>query len=179
LLIGTQEQLKGAFALNAHIRYECAEDAIAVEAVCAAAFGPGRHAKVSARVRERARLNLALSQVAVLDGAIAGCCRIYDVSIGASPALFLGPLAVHPHVQAGGLGRALIAAAIGACDAHTCALLVVGQPRLFEPFGFARAPEGRVLLPGPVEARRFQWRACGGIDLTPLAGVVSPPRAAN
>ena len=152
----------------------------ALERVLTDAFGPGRFAKVSERVRERASLERALSRVALADGAPVGCCRIYSISIDAAPMLFLGPLAVAPAVQGGRLGGALVAAALAACEASAArGIVVVGQPRMFAPFGFVEIPKGRVTLPGPVEARRLQWRALPGADLSTLSGAVSAPRAAS
>ena len=147
----------------------------ALEGVLDDAFGPGRHAKVSARVREFARLDRALSRVALEDSAPVGCCRIYRIAIDQAPALFLGPLAVRRDRQGEDIGSALIAAALGACDAAGDApILVLGQPALFAPFGFVEVPRGTVILPGPIEARRLQYRGP-----TAPAGVVRAPRDAS
>ncbi|MDX2235675.1 MAG: hypothetical protein NW200_14345, partial [Hyphomonadaceae bacterium] len=82
--------------------------------------------------------------------------------------------------QGARLGPALVASALAACDATPArAVLVVGQPGMFRPFGFTEIPAGRVTLPGPVEARRFQWRGRGGAAADELAGAVSAPRAAS
>lgn len=152
----------------------------ALERVLTAAFGPGRFAKVSERVRERAVLDRTLSRVALEDGAPVGCCRIHRVAVGGTPALFLGPLAVAPSAQGARLGKQLVAAALDACDATDArAIIVVGQPYMFTPFGFTQIPQERVTLPGPVEARRFQWRALGGRSLDGVEGAVSAPRAAS
>jgi predicted N-acetyltransferase YhbS len=151
-----------------------------VEQVLDAAFGPGRFSKVSERVREFAALDRVLSRVALKGSEVTGCCRIYRVSIGATPALFLGPLAVSPAAQGEGLGQQLVGATLQACaDSGFGAVIVVGQPWMFAPFGFSEIPRDRVVMPGPVEARRFQWRALreGGLD--GLAGVVRAPRAAS
>ncbi len=151
-----------------------------LEAVLDAAFGPGRFSKVSERVREFAALDRTLSRVALIDGAVAGCCRIYRIDIGATPALFLGPLAVAPQAQGAGLGQELVGASLKACETSGVgAVIVVGQPWMFAPFGFSEIPRDRVTMPGPVENRRFQWRAlaAGGIDA--LAGAVTAPHAAS
>lgn len=152
----------------------------ALEHVLTAAFGPGRFAKVSERVRERAPLDRALSRVAIDGEAPVGCCRIYRIALGAAPMLFLGPLAVAPQAQGAQLGGALVAASLEACEASGAkGVIVVGQPRMFAPFGFVEVPRGRVTLPGPVEARRLQWRALGKASLDKLSGAVSAPRAAS
>lgn len=152
----------------------------AMERVLNAAFGPGRFAKVSERVREFASLERTLSRVALRDGAPVGCCRIYRVAVAAAPMLFLGPLAVAPEAQGDKLGAALVAAALAACDASGArGVIVVGQPRMFAPFGFVEIPPGRIRLPGPVEARRLQWRPVGAGDLSNLSGALTAPPAAS
>jgi predicted N-acetyltransferase YhbS len=69
-------------------------DAAAVEAVVARAFGPGRFAKVSYRVRERARFRPDLSFTAWQGPALVGTVRLWSIRIGDAPAIFLGPIAV-------------------------------------------------------------------------------------
>ncbi len=153
---------------------------VQIERVLDAAFGPGRFSKVSERVREFATLDRALSRVALNGSSVIGCCRIYRISIGAKPALFLGPLAVAPDAQGAGLGQELVGATLRACDsASVDAIIVVGQPWMFAPFGFSEIPRDRVVMPGPVEARRFQWRALRDGGLEGLSGAVRAPHAAS
>jgi len=151
-----------------------------LETVLTAAFGPGRFAKVSERVREFAVLDRDLSRVALRGGDVVGCCRIYRIAVGETPMLFLGPLAVVPDVQGERLGGVLVEASLAACattQAH--GVIVVGQPRMFTPFGFVEIPRNRIRLPGPVEARRLQWRALHDGALDTLSGAVTAPRAAS
>lgn len=152
----------------------------ALEPVLDAAFGPGRFAKVSERVREFAVLDRAMSRVAVRGDDVLGCCRIYHIGVDGAPMLFLGPLAVAPAAQGERLGGALVEASLAAC-AHSDALgvIVVGQPRMFAPFGFVEIPKNRITLPGPVEARRLQWRPFRDGALDALSGAVTAPRAAS
>lgn len=158
------------------IAAERAGDASAVERVLDRAFGPGRFAKVSERVRERiARARPDLSFVARRGGSVVGCCRIHDASVAGAPVKFLGPLAVDPAEQGEGLGHRLVAAALEACRAegHAVAVILVGAPAFFTPFGFVRVPSGRVTLPGPVEARRLQWLFLR--DGAEIAGALARP----
>jgi predicted N-acetyltransferase YhbS len=164
------------------IRQEAPGDAAAIEAVLDAAFGPGRFAKVSERVRERAVLAPDLSVVALEAGRLIGCCRLYHVAIGAAPTqvagLFLGPLAVDPAGQAGGVGQALVGAALGLAQSSR-PIVLVGQPAFFARFGFTQVPDGALVMPGPTEARRLQWlHAPDGLS-GPLTGPPTGPRAAN
>ena len=144
------------------------QHAAAIELVLDRAFGPGRHAKTSERVRERgARLELSLSRVATDDaGEVIGICRIWRVDAGA-PLYFLGPLAVDPAVQAAGLGLALTHDAVAACRAGGgAAIVLVGAERFFRPLGFTIVPDGRITLPGPVNPARLLWCELrpGGLD---------------
>src|SRR5262249_42417469 len=67
---------------------ETSGHALGVERVLDRAFGPGRFAKPSERVREFATHRPDLSCVALLDGRVIGICRLYDITIGAAPAIF-------------------------------------------------------------------------------------------
>ena len=144
------------------------EHASAVDAVLDRAFGPGRHAKTSERVRERgARFEPGLSRVAINDaGDVIGLCRIWRVEAGA-PLFFLGPLAVDPTRQAAGLGIAMTRAAIAACrSVGARGVVLVGAERFFRPLGFTVVPAGRITLPGPVDPARLLWLELypGGLD---------------
>lgn len=143
------------------------EHAAGIERVLDRAFGPGRFAKTSERVRERARLAPELSRVALDDGGdVIGVCRISRVSAGVE-VFFLGPLAVDPAAQAAGLGLALTREAIAACRAvGGNGVVLVGAERFFRPLGFSVVPEGRLSLPGPVDPHRFLWLELrpGGLD---------------
>ena len=80
-----------------------------VEALYDLCFAPGREALSSYRLREATPPIAALSQVARdRDGILAGAIRYWPVCVGQSPALLLGPIAVHPTRQGEGLGGYLI-----------------------------------------------------------------------
>jgi predicted N-acetyltransferase YhbS len=144
------------------------EHSAAIERVLDRAFGPGRYAKTSERVREGgAILEPTLTRVALTDaGDVVGVCRIWRVEAGA-PVYFLGPLGVDPDVQSAGLGVALVRDAVAACRAIGGAgVIVVGAERFFRPMGFTIVPAGRVTLPGPVDPLRLLWLELrpGGLD---------------
>lgn len=155
------------------------QHAAEIEAVLGRAFGPGRFAKTSERVRERgAIVEPALSRVALDDaGAVIGVCRIWGVQAGA-PAYFLGPLAVDPAAQSAGVGLELARACVTACRAAggAGAIVVVGAEPFFAPLGFSAVPMDRVRLPGPVNPARVLWLELrpGGLDN--LAGEIVAPR---
>jgi predicted N-acetyltransferase YhbS len=144
------------------------EHAAAIERVLDRAFGPGRFAKTSERVRERgARLEPALSRVALDDAdEVIGVCRIWRVKAGAE-LFFLGPLAVDPAAQASGLGLTLTGEAVTACRVRGGGgVLLIGAERFFRPLGFTIVPKDRLALPGPVDPQRFLWLELrpGGLD---------------
>lgn len=141
----------------------------AIERVLARAFGPGRYAKTSERVRERgAVLEPTLTRVALNDhGDVVGVCRIWRVEVAGVSVLFLGPLAVDPAEQAAGLGLALVQDAVAACRASGGAgVVLVGAERFFRAVGFTPVPAGKLTMPGPVDPARFLWLELrpGGLD---------------
>lgn len=158
------------------------EHARPLEAVLDHAFGPGRFAKTSERVRERgARFEPALSRVALEDGRPVGLCRMWTVSVGGSGlALYLGPLAVEPSAQHHGVGALLVRGCVDAARAAGAnAIITVGRAAFFEPLGFALIPAGRISLPGPVDRARFLWNVLAPGAQAQLAGMVSGPPGAN
>ncbi len=147
------------------IEIETPADSAAVEALVLAAFGPGRFAKTAERLRERAVV--AAGFVAREDGRVIGSVRLWAITIGETPALFLGPIAVAADSRRAGLGADLVQACLDHAEgADAAGVLLVGDHPYFGRFGFGPAPEAR--LPGPVDQRRVMWR---GPDAAP-AGVV-------
>lgn len=134
-------------------------DAFGVEAVVAAAFGPGRFAKTAERLREGA---FPIAGFVAREGArVVGSVRLWPITIGETPAAFLGPIAVDPAHRRGGLGAQLVEACLQAADAAGLqAVLLVGDVPYFGRFGFERAAD--VTLPGPLDRRRLLVRALKG-----------------
>jgi len=130
-------------------------DAAAAEALVDAAFGPGRHAKTAERLREGNTPVLAF--VARRDRRVVGSVRLWPVTVGGAPALFLGPIAVDEAERKSGVGAALVeAACAGAEERGWDTVLLVGDTPYFGRFGFVRAES--VTLPGPVDPRRVLAR---------------------
>jgi predicted N-acetyltransferase YhbS len=150
----------------------------AIARVLDRAFGPGRHAKTSERVREHgAQLDREISRVASAGEDVIGCCQMWRVALDAAPIYFLGPLAVDPDWQGQKLARPLIDAALNAArTTEAIGVLVIGRPALFAPHGFAPIAKGALVMPGPIPWERLHGlRFDGGA----LSGRLSPPRAAN
>lgn len=148
-----------------HIDVETAADADAVEALVLAAFGPGRFAKTAERLREGAAV--AAGFVARDGGDVLGCVRLWSITIGGAPALFLGPIAVAADNRRAGLGAELVQACLTWAAEKGQGVLLVGDAPYFGRFRFVAAPDVR--LPGPVDARRVLWRGDA-----PPAGMVLP-----
>jgi predicted N-acetyltransferase YhbS len=155
------------------ITSETPADHAEVDALIAAAFGPGRFVKTVERLRERNTPALAQSAVARRDGRLIGCSRLWPIHIGDRPALLLGPFAVDKTCRSEGLGAAMIdwCCAQAAKAGHDLVLLV-GDAPYFERLNFMPAKACR--LPGPVDTRRVLVRAlkpgaaeglCGDVTL--------------
>jgi len=129
-----------------------------VEELVLAAFGPGRFAKTAERLREGSRP--AAGFVVHDDGRVIGSVRLWPITVGEIPALFLGPIAVNAGRRSAGLGADLVQACVDhARAAAVGGVLLVGDRAYFERFGFAPAPDA--VLPGPVDQRRVLWLATG------------------
>lgn len=130
-------------------------DDVVVEAIHAAAFGPGRFARTAYRLREGVAPDPALSFVAVVGAEIVGSVWMTPIRIGMRPAGLLGPLAVRPDWAGKGAGRALVRAALDAARAagHQVVLLVGDMP-YYGPLGFQRLAPNAITLPGPADPTR-------------------------
>jgi len=139
---------------TAVVRAERSGDGEAVSRIVLAAFGPGRFAKTAERLRERAPI--AAGFVVSLNGRPVGSVRLWQIRVGETPCLFLGPIAVERSERSEGLGAALVQACIDhARTDGSAGILLVGDLPYFGRFGFARV-EG-VRLPGPVDPARLLW----------------------
>ena len=151
------------------------QDEAAVDALIDRAFGPGRLAKTAERLREGNRAAADLSFCAWEGERLVGAVRLWPVTVGDTPAVFLGPVAVEADCRRRGLAGELIARA---CEAAGAAgerlVLLVGDIGLFASSGFEPVPVGRAILPGPVDFRRLLWRP---LQTDALDGVAGPVRA--
>jgi predicted N-acetyltransferase YhbS len=147
--------------------YDCT-----AEVLYALAFGPGRHAKAAARLREGHNCRRDLSFVAFADGHLIGACRLWPlVTDQGHEALFLGPIAVASDQQGQGLGGTLVEACLEASDLLAgLPVILVGDLAFFEPYGFKRVPKGQLILPGPADPNRLLWRAAPGAEAAAPSG---------
>jgi predicted N-acetyltransferase YhbS len=144
---------------------EASAEAGAREALLDRAMGRARVLKPSERLR-RGRIPAAgLSLVARKGSALVGSVRLWDVDAGGRPALLLGPLAVDPDVQGEGVGAGLMQFAVArAGELGHRGIILVGDPEYYARFGFTAERTGGLVMPAPVDRRRFL-----GLELKPKA----------
>lgn len=142
-------------------------------------FGPDRFGKTVYRLREQAEAIPALSKVALGDdGELLASLRFWPIDIEGKPAILLGPLAVEPSLQGRGVGRALVRRGLSRGKALGYDLcVVVGEPEYYQPFGFIEATPQGLVLPGPVDPRRFQVLEMTPGALESVSGLIGPGRA--
>jgi predicted N-acetyltransferase YhbS len=161
--------------LALRLQPERPEDSRRVDAIIEHAFGPGRLVKTAERLREHNAPLLDLSQVAWVGDEAVGCCRMWPVRIGDTPAVLLGPFAVEDAWRSRGLGAQLIeAACAAAARAQRGVIILVGDEPYFRKLGFEQVPVGAAVMPGPVNPRRLLWRALRPGALEGVRGEVRP-----
>jgi putative acetyltransferase len=119
------------------IRYARTNDHAAIDDVLRAAFGRGDEAELAQRLR--ANEDVLFELVAVEGEVVAGhilMSRLWADSAGLYAAL--APLSVKPALQRGGLGSALVRAALVSARDFGChGVLVLGDPDYYGRFGFS------------------------------------------
>jgi len=152
--------------------------AAAIERLLDIGFGHDRHTKTVYRLREAAPPVPDLCFVAEEEDELVATLRFWPVTLpGGGQALLLGPLAVRPERMGKGIGRALVRHGIARARLRGWqAILVVGDPKYYEPFGFTREAALRLRLPGPVDYDRFQGLALTHGALDGLVGTIAPGR---
>ena len=154
----------------------------AIEHLLDLSFGSGRHSKTSYKLRDGNVAVPGLSLVVRDEGVgIAGTISFWPLAVGEAetPALLLGPLAVHPDRQGMGIGLALMREGLSRAKAlgHGLVLLVGDEP-YYSKLGFHKLPEGLMWLPGPVDPKRFLFLELIPGALNGAAGLVHVPSAA-
>lgn len=143
-------------AASVRIADERPTDFGAREALLDEAFGPGRDAKTSQRLRDGRLPARGLALVAKDRGQLVGTLRCWRVDAGGRPALLLGPLAVARSHRSHGVGARLMREALwrAAMFGHK-AVLLVGDAPYYARFGFDASLTPGLDLPGPVDRERF------------------------
>lgn len=121
-------------------------------------FGPGRFARTAFRIREAAAIadELCLVAFSTKTGSLIGSVILSHITIGSTPSLLLGPLAVLPEYKNKGAGKLLMRQAVdSARSAGYDSIILVGDEPYYGPFGFQPVPRGQLELPGPVDPTRL------------------------
>ncbi|MGZ8696759.1 MAG: GNAT family N-acetyltransferase [Gaiellaceae bacterium] len=161
------------------IRPETAADHDAIRKVNDEAFGDTLEGKLVDAIRESDRFVPELSLVAVSEGQTHGhvISSYVDVEPGARRVLQVGPLAVLPSHERRGIGSALMGETIRIAEARGEPLLLIeGNPKYYERFGFTRADA--VGIEPPPEAhgpQYFMIRPLAGYDPAFRGRAIYPP----
>lgn len=137
----------------------------AIEFINEEAFGPGRHVRAAARIREQGPHDRSLSFICADDGETIASVRMTPVMAGHVKAHLLGPLAVRPSHKNMGIGRELVRIVIEAARRKGSeAVILVGDPPYYMPLGFEKVAWNALRFPGPVDP--------GRVLVVPLADAV-------
>jgi predicted N-acetyltransferase YhbS len=170
--------------MSYRIDHASPEDAPRIEILLDRTFGYDRFAKTVYRLREGLPPLSELSFVARHDdGGLLASIQYWAIRIDGAPAILLGPLAVEPALQGQGYGKALVRHSLSEAKRLGHRLcVVVGAPDYYAPFGFVPAPAAGLVLPGPVEPRRFQVLELQADALDGVGGLIgraAPPAEAD
>ncbi|HZP21678.1 MAG TPA: N-acetyltransferase [Bauldia sp.] len=146
-----------------HFADETFADVVAREALLNRVMGPSRFLRPSERLRRGRLPARGLSLIARDGGKVVGSVRLWNIAAGGKPALLLGPLAVDKDAQGTGIGSGLMHLAIArARSLGHGGIVLVGDPEYYGRFGFTAERTGGLVMPAPVERRRFL-----GLELRP------------
>lgn len=155
------------------------QDHDAIEHLLDLSFGTDRRSKTSYRLREGNTAAPGLSLVVRDPGVtVAGTISFWPLAIGdtKTPALLLGPLAVHPDRQKLGIGLKLMKEGLARARAQGHALvLLVGDEPYYAKVGFRKLPPGLISLPGPVNPERFLYLELKEGALEGVSGMAQVP----
>ena len=154
-----------------------------IEALLDAAFEPERRQRTAYKVREGTDWLPGLSFAALdEDDNLVGSIQCWPVALTDPagrdhPMIMVGPVAVMPHEQGRGFGKALMTASISAIDPRSpLPQVMIGDPEYYGRFwGFTNAHTGGWKLPGPWEPHRLLVR-CDNPSILPGEGMLGPWR---
>jgi predicted N-acetyltransferase YhbS len=156
----------------------------AIELLLDAAFGTDRHGRAAYAIREGMHWIPQLSYALTDDaGGLVGTLQSWPVALhlpdgGAEPLIMVGPVAVMPIAQRGGLGRALMDKVVA--DARALAtepLMMIGDPEYYGRFwGFSADATQTWQVSGAVDRRRLLALSVDGRPI-PRTGTLGPGQA--
>lgn len=156
-------------------------DSTEIEPLLDACFGLARRTKTTYRLREGERA-VAAHVAREPSGRLIGANSFWDLRIGGAgdAALLLGPLAVAPDLRGKGVGRALMRHGIAeARELGHRLIILVGDEPYYARVGFRQVPQGKLLLPGPVDPARLLYLELVPGALEAVSGLVLGPRRFN
>ena len=116
------------------VRLESPSDAAAIRAILEAAFPTAAEAGL---VDELRRAGDVVFSLAAVDGVRIVGCVVFSKMVAPFPALSLGPIAVLPERQRGGVGSLLIRDGLARCEVGGwTAVFVLGNSAYYGRFGF-------------------------------------------
>jgi predicted N-acetyltransferase YhbS len=161
--------------LSLTILAETANDEQAIERLHERTFGPGRFVLSAYRIREHVDHLRDLSFTAWIGTLLVGSVRQLPIVVGDTKALLLGPLTVEPPFRGRGVGRALLERALGDARAKGHRLvLLVGDEAYYQRVGFKAVPQGRAMMPGPVDYKRLLVAELAEGAFDGVSGAVRP-----
>jgi len=147
-----------------YLTEDASHDAV-IELINEEAFGPGRHTRAAARIREQGPHDLSLSFICTDNGEAIASVRMTPVLAGGVKGHLLGPLAVRPSHKNRGIGRELVRIAIQAARRKGSeGVILIGDPPYYMPLGFEKVAYQALAFPGPVDPNR--------VLVVPMAGDV-------
>ena len=149
-----------------------------IEALYDVTFGPGHFAKTAERLREFNRSLPDLNRIAIdPTGRVVGAVRMWPILIErGGPAVFVGPVAVHPDARGKKLGLDLCRHALEAArEADWPAAIIIGSRSYFSELGFVPVDEGQLGFPGPQDMERVMRMDLAG-DSSLYSGTIIPHR---
>jgi predicted N-acetyltransferase YhbS len=150
-----------------------------VHDVVASAFGREAEAQLVERLHASdvwlPGLALVARPSATPRGRLVGFAAFTRITVGERPALALAPVAVTPAWQRQGAGSAVVRTGIDrAAHRRERLILVLGDPRYYDRFGFEAAIPTGIHGPYDHEGPAFQAFVLGGADPLPQGRAVYP-----
>jgi predicted N-acetyltransferase YhbS len=137
-----------------YLTEDASHDAV-IELINEEAFGPGRHTRAAARIREQGPHDRTLSYICADNGETIASVRMTPVMAGGVKGHLLGPLAVRPSHKNRGIGRELVRIAIeSARRKGSEGVILIGDPPYYMPLGFEKVAYKALDFPGPVDPNR-------------------------
>jgi predicted N-acetyltransferase YhbS len=148
------------------------------------AFGSDRRQRTAYKLREGVDAIPELSFAALDDGALVGSIQCWPVQLNSrdgsvTPLILVGPVAVHPNRQRGGIGHKLMNAMLARADAAGSEpMVLIGDASYYDRFfGFSARHTRGWVPPGPVDRDRLLARIRRG-QTVPGHAVLGPRRTA-